>query len=67
MENIMKSIRRFASEDDGAQIVEYSLIIAVVSILLIVALRALTDDGGSFDTFIGKVGTCLTTPASCTA
>ena len=67
MESIINAVRGFARDEEGAQIVEYSLIIAVVSILLILALRALTDNGGSFATFISKVGTCLTTPASCTA
>jgi pilus assembly protein Flp/PilA len=64
MQNIMNKIRAFAREEDGAQVIEYALIIAVVSITLIVALKAL--NGNSFTTFITKVGTCLTTPASCT-
>jgi pilus assembly protein Flp/PilA len=58
-----QSIRSFVREDDGAQVVEYALIIAVVSIILVVALRNLT--GTSFDGFIGRVATCLTTSASC--
>lgn len=64
MQNILNKIRAFAREEDGAQVIEYALIIAVVSITLIVALKAL--NGTSFTTFITKVGTCLTTPASCT-
>ena len=67
MESIINAVRGFAADEDGAQIVEYSLIIAVVSILLIVALKALTDEGGSFSKFITKVSTCLSTPASCAA
>jgi pilus assembly protein Flp/PilA len=58
-----QSIRSFAREDDGAQVVEYALIIAVVSIILVVALRNLT--GTSFSGFIGRVATCLTSSASC--
>jgi pilus assembly protein Flp/PilA len=58
-----KSIRSFVREDDGAQIVEYALIIAVVSIILVVALRDLT--GTSFSGWISRVATCLTTSASC--
>jgi pilus assembly protein Flp/PilA len=54
---------RFAKEEEGAQVVEYALIIAVVSIGLVVALRAL--DGAAFDTFITRVSTCLTTPLTC--
>jgi pilus assembly protein Flp/PilA len=63
MNQLMESIRSFAIEDDGAQVVEYALIIAVVSIILVVALRNLT--GTSFDGFITRVATCLTTSASC--
>jgi pilus assembly protein Flp/PilA len=50
----------FANEEDGAQVVEYALIIAVVSIALVVALQALTTSGGSFSQFIARVGACLT-------
>lgn len=57
-----KSLRSFARDDDGAQVVEYALIIAVVSIILVVALRNLT--GTSFSGFITRVGNCLT-GASC--
>ena len=53
----------FAKDEEGAQVVEYALIIAVVSIALIVALRAL--NGASFTTFIGRVATCLTGPGAC--
>ncbi|MDB5762864.1 MAG: hypothetical protein JWQ21_1859 [Herminiimonas sp.] len=55
---INNSIRSFARDEDGAQVVEYALIIAVVSIALVVALKALT--GANFTTFINRVGTCLT-------
>ncbi|QAU35965.1 Flp family type IVb pilin [Janthinobacterium sp. 17J80-10] len=58
------AIRSFAKDEDGAQVVEYALIIAVVSIALVVALQALTANGGGFTTFIGRVTTCLTT-ANC--
>ncbi|SFB33351.1 pilus assembly protein Flp/PilA [Collimonas sp. OK607] len=57
-----RSIRSFAKDEDGAQVVEYALIIAVVSIALVVALRALTT-GATFNTFINRVNTCLTSTA----
>jgi pilus assembly protein Flp/PilA len=60
MNQLFKSIRSFAVEEDGAQVIEYALIIAVVSIALVIALSALD---GNFGTFIGRVGTCLTTNA----
>ncbi|HEV2610996.1 MAG TPA: Flp family type IVb pilin [Noviherbaspirillum sp.] len=53
-------LSQFLKEEDGAQVVEYALIIAVVSIGLVLALQPLTL-GGSFGTFIGRVATCLTT------
>lgn len=58
---IKKSIFSFTKEEDGAQVVEYALIIAVVSIALVVALQALTANGGGFSQFITRVTTCLTT------
>jgi pilus assembly protein Flp/PilA len=58
-----RPLRTFVRDDEGAQVVEYALIIAVVSIILVVALRNLT--GTSFDGWIARVATCLTTSASC--
>ena len=59
----MKSgIANFARDEEGAQIVEYALIIAVVSIALILSLKLL--GGVDMATFIGRVSTCLTT-ATC--
>jgi pilus assembly protein Flp/PilA len=50
----------FLQDESGAQVIEYALIIAVVSIALVVALKGLTTDGGSFSSFIASVGRCLT-------
>lgn len=61
MSELLKTMRNFLQEDDGAQVVEYALIIAVVSIALVIALSALTANGGGFSTFIGRVTNCLTT------
>ena len=63
MNQLMQSIRSFAVEEDGSQVIEYALIIAVVSITLVVALRDLT--GAQFGDFITRVGTCLTDGAAC--
>lgn len=63
MNTFKNAMARFAQEEDGAQVVEYALIIAVVSIGLVVALRGM--DGTAFTNFIGRVNTCLTTAASC--
>jgi pilus assembly protein Flp/PilA len=58
MNKLLSSIRSFAIEDDGAQVVEYALIIAVVSIALVIALSAI--GGVNMTTFIARVTTCLT-------
>lgn len=57
------SIGAFLQDEEGAQIVEYALIIAVVSIALVLALQGLTT-GGYFQDFIDRVDACLTT-ATC--
>lgn len=54
-------IRSFAIEDDGAQVIEYALIIAVVSIALVIALRGISS--ADFSSFIARVNNCLTTSA----
>lgn len=58
--NAGQSVRSFAAGEDGSQVVEYALIIAVVSIALVIALSSLT--GTSFSGFITRVGNCLTGP-----
>ncbi|MFV0671673.1 Flp family type IVb pilin [Variovorax sp. tm] len=56
-------LKSFLQDESGAQVVEYALIIAVVSIALVVALQVLTT-GNSFSSFIDRVNKCLTT-ANC--
>ncbi len=48
----------FGREDDGAQVIEYALIIAVISIALVVAIEALVP-GADFTTFITRLTGCL--------
>lgn len=62
MNQLFSSIRSFAIEEDGAQVIEYALIIAVVSIALILLLDNLV--GTDFNTFIDRVGNCLTGPCA---
>ena len=62
MNRLLRSIQSFAMQDDGAQIIEYALIIAVVSIMIAIALRDLT--GSNFSGFINRVDVCLRT-ANC--
>jgi pilus assembly protein Flp/PilA len=60
MKQLINPIRNFASDEDGAQVLEYALIIAVVSIAMVTALSTLN---GNFATFITRLVNCLTTPA----
>jgi pilus assembly protein Flp/PilA len=50
--------KTFLKNESGAQVVEYALIIAVISILLIIALQPLAT-GTSFGDFVDRVVTCL--------
>ena len=51
---------RILKEEDGAQVIEYALIIAMVSIGLVLALEPSTI-AASFGNFIGRFSTCMTT------
>lgn len=64
MNQFLQSIRSFASDDEGAQIVEYALIIAVISLGLILMLMPATG-GLDFTGFITRVNNCLTGAATC--
>ena len=62
MKKLMKAVKQgainFSRDEEGAQVVEYALIVAVVSIALVLALKGMA--GGSFATFITRVSNCLT-------
>lgn len=59
IEAIKNGAVNFARDEEGAQVVEYSLIIAVVSIGLVVLMRQGALFTG-FTTWMGRVTTCLT-------
>ncbi|MES3004214.1 MAG: Flp family type IVb pilin [Pseudomonadota bacterium] len=61
MNRMTRLIRSLLGEDDGAQVIEYALIIAVVSIALVIALGGVSS--ADFSSFIARVDTCLTTAA----
>jgi pilus assembly protein Flp/PilA len=62
MDTRRNALARFVQEEDGAQVVEYALIIAVISIALVLALGdAATGIASKFSTFVTRVGTCLST------
>ncbi|CAN7316320.1 Flp family type IVb pilin [Variovorax sp. LjRoot130] len=50
----------FLTDEEGAQIVEYALIIAVISLALVVALQPLTL-GAGIGGLIQQLTNCLTT------
>ncbi|WP_426393109.1 Flp family type IVb pilin [Variovorax sp. R-27] len=56
--------KKFLKDESGAQVVEYALIIAVVSIALVVALQLLAS-GAPFTNFISRVSVCLNGPGPC--
>jgi pilus assembly protein Flp/PilA len=67
--SIFKSIKngavQFIRDEEGAQVVEYALIIAVVSIGLVLLLSKLLDDTGAFAGFVTRVTTCLSGSGTC--
>ena len=63
LKSAQQSIRSFGRDEEGAQVVEYALIIAVVSLVLVVSLSRL--NAASFTGFIGRVTACLTAGSTC--
>ena len=62
MNAIQNAVKKFAEEEEGAQVVEYALIIAVVSIGLVIALgNSTTGIASKFALFVTRIGTCLST------
>jgi pilus assembly protein Flp/PilA len=63
MNKFLATIKDFARDEEGAQIVEYALVIAVISVAVLVALKATT--GSLFTGWTTRVTNCLT-GAACT-
>ncbi|WP_426393110.1 Flp family type IVb pilin [Variovorax sp. R-27] len=51
-------LKKFLKDESGAQVVEYALIIAVVSIALVVALQPLSI-AASFGSLVARIAVCL--------
>ena len=62
LNTVNNSIRSFAKDEEGAQIVEYALIIATISIALIVLMAPLKTNFGAW---VGRVTACLTAGGTC--
>lgn len=63
MNMIVQALQAFTDEEEGAQVIEYALIIAVVSIALILLLAQLAGD--NFSNLISRVTNCLTNTGTC--
>ncbi|MBT2303026.1 Flp family type IVb pilin [Variovorax paradoxus] len=50
---------KLLQDDEGAQVVEYALIIAIISIALVLALEPLTL-GAGIDGVVARVAACVT-------
>lgn len=58
----MQTIKRFLKDENGATAIEYGLIAALVSVVLITVLATLGDN---LTTNFQEVADCLADPASC--
>jgi len=59
-----KSVRAFVEDEEGAQVIEYALIIAVVSIGLVLALGGgVSSLATSFTTLVSRITTCFSVVA----
>ena len=65
MKKVVRGATAFSRDEEGAQVVEYALIIAVVSIALVLALKGLTSNNGGFTSFITRVQDCLQGIGAC--
>ncbi|MEJ7929743.1 Flp family type IVb pilin [Ramlibacter sp. AN1015] len=63
MNTLLDLSHSFVAEEDGAQIIEYGLILAVVSLVLIVLLAGVAD--AEFQQMADAVAACLS-GADCT-
>jgi pilus assembly protein Flp/PilA len=61
---LIGSVARFLADENGAQVVEYALIVAVVSIALALALGGNSGIASQFGAFVTRVAGCFTT-SSC--
>jgi len=55
---VRRELAGFIRNESGAQVVEYALIIAVVSIAIVAALRGVVTDT-SFTGFVAQIKSCL--------
>lgn len=59
---IVQLIQKFVRDEEGVTAIEYGLIAALIAVVIIGAVSLI---GTELDKVFDKIGTCLTTPASC--
>ena len=59
----MEMLKKFFKEEDGATIVEYALIVALIAVAVAATVYLL---GQEIDTKFQSVKDCITTPSTCT-
>ncbi|ACY32847.1 Flp family type IVb pilin [Comamonas thiooxydans] len=59
------SLQAFVQDEEGAQIIEYALVVAVVSIGLVLLMKS-SISNTLFSAWLTKVKDCLTNAATCT-
>jgi pilus assembly protein Flp/PilA len=65
MNGLIKSSAGFLCEDDGSQVVEYALVIALLTIVLALALNSVANGlASTFQDLANTVKTCFTS-SSC--
>ena len=63
LNTINNSISSFVKDEEGAQVIEYALILAVVSLVVIVALASIS--GEPITTMVAKIVACFGGAAAC--
>lgn len=61
MRHLIDTFRDFVNDDNGAQVIEYALVIALIALTVALALgNAMTGVPDSFVDLAGRVTDCLT-------
>ena len=57
-------LQSFVRDEEGAQVIEYALVVAVVSIALVLLMKS-SVSGDLFTAWLAKVKACLGTGGTC--
>lgn len=65
MKTLMTAVKAFWADEEGATAIEYGLIVALISVVIIAAVTLV---GGQLDTLFRRIAACLQAPgaAACT-